>query len=106
MRSLVVVALLLGACASAPKPGPCVTLECGVVCCNNDGKRCPGCPEEAAAVLETSPGSWDSMPGIIMPTYSFDAGVDTGCYWVDGVAHLVIEGDVVEDDMGICLVLE
>lgn len=37
------ILLLVVSCASAPKVGPCMTLECGVVCCNNDGKVCEGC---------------------------------------------------------------
>lgn len=43
---LVLIATLLGACASAPKVGPCYTNPCGEVCCNNDGHVCPPCWEE------------------------------------------------------------
>lgn len=50
MKTLLLLALLsaLGlilSCASAPKR-VCVTLECGTVCCNDDGLLCPMCEEE------------------------------------------------------------
>lgn len=38
----ILLAILLGACASVPKQS-CHTTPCGDVCCNNDGRVCPPC---------------------------------------------------------------
>jgi hypothetical protein len=94
----------------------CVTTLCGEVCCPNDGKVCPVCwkfeadektgtmeplPKEEKPVLETSPGSFDSMPGIVMPhdnpffdkpSFTFSDEVNRGCYWVPGEEMKCTEG--------------
>lgn len=95
---LLSASLILSSCAVKAPRLSCYETACGDVCCNNDGRICPACWEEEIVVLETSPGSFDSMPGIIPPTYTFEPSIDTGCYWVKGEIHYVIDG--VEVDAG------